>query len=481
MRRRGLRWLTLLWAVVSVAAVPVGSVVAVGIVASRAAAEPVIPLPQFSEYRIPDTAHPAPPSSWAEYVDLGFLVVALAASTAAALFWRRRGVLLVVTIVALVWLGFWRKGCVCPIGATQHMAEAAVDPTYAISWTVAAWFALPIIAALLFGRTFCGAVCPLGAIQELVAIRPRRVPEWLDHALGLVPFFYLGTAVLLAVSGAGYIICRYDPFVGFFRRSGELGMIVFGGALLMLGLVVGRPYCRYLCPYGAILSVAARLARWHVRIAPEACVACRLCEDACPYGAIREPTVAQTSDARRAARRRLGWTLAALPLLVALGALLGSAAGRPLAQLHPTVWLAEIVAREQAGKLTGVHKRIEAFHATGKSADALYTEADALVGQFRRGARLLGAWFGLVVGVKLVHLNLRRGRSEYIADPARCVSCGRCFWYCPLEQARRGWITEADQQAWLASLEADRADLPGRHDGDELRQPAPAPRSEPAT
>jgi len=137
------------------------------------------------------------------------------------------------------------------------------------------------------------------------------------------------------------------------------------------------------------------------------------------------------------------------------------AAGPPVAGLHPTVRLARVVALEQAGKLTGVHHRIEAFHATGKPADVLYAEAGTLVGRFRRGAGLLGAWFGLVIAVKLVHLNLRRARTEYIADPARCVACGRCFWYCPLEQARRGWITEAEKQAWLASLEGGRDNEPG--------------------
>ena len=50
------------------------------------------------------------------------------------------------------------------------------------------------------------------------------------------------------------------------------------------------------------------------------------------------------------------------------------------------------------------------------------------------------AWVGLVIGVKLVHLSIRRRREEYVPDRAGCVSCGRCFWYCPGEQARLGLI-----------------------------------------
>jgi NosR/NirI family transcriptional regulator, nitrous oxide reductase regulator len=44
--------------------------------------------------------------------------------------------------------------------------------------------------------------------------------------------------------------------------------------------------------------------------------------------------------------------------------------------------------------------------------------------------------------VKLIHLSLRRRRTDYQPDRAACVSCGRCFWYCPGEQVRQGWIQE---------------------------------------
>ncbi len=69
------------------------------------------------------------------------------------------------------------------------------------------------------GRSFCASVCPLGAVQELVAVRPVQVPTWIDHALGLLAYVYLGAAVLFAATGTAWIICRYDPFVGLFRLS----------------------------------------------------------------------------------------------------------------------------------------------------------------------------------------------------------------------------------------------------------------------
>ena len=166
---------------------------------------------------------------------------------------------------------------------------------------MAAIFALPIIFTLFFGRTFCAAVCPLGAVQELVALRPVSVPAWLDHALGLLAYVYLGAGVLFAATGTAFVVCRYDPFVGFFRHSASANMLILGACFLVGGIFVGRPYCRYLCPYGAILGLVSRCRSGTCKIPPDECIQCRLCEDACPYGAIREPTVALPPAERRTA------------------------------------------------------------------------------------------------------------------------------------------------------------------------------------
>ena len=262
-------------------------------------------MPSFSRYEIPQTQNPAPLPDWREWLDVAALAVALGLASWLAIVRRSRRGLFLLAIVSLAWLGFWRKGCICPIGAMQNVALALCDPTYAVPAAAVAIFALPLAFTLLFGRTFCAAVCPLGAIQELVAVRPQKVPLWLDHSLGLLPFVYLGAAVLLAATDTAFLICRYDPFVPLFRRSGDVNMLVLGGCFLVVGMFVGRPYCRWLCPYGAILGLASRVAKRHLQIPPEECIRCRLCEDACPYNAIREPTVAPAADQRRLGRRRV--------------------------------------------------------------------------------------------------------------------------------------------------------------------------------
>ena len=58
---------------------------------------------------------------------------------------------------------------------------------------------------------------------------------------------------------------------------------------------------------------------------------------------------------------------------------------------------------------------------------------------------MLGAWTGFVIGVKLLHLSVRRRRDDYQADRAGCVSCGRCYWYCPVEKVRLGLIKDVSE------------------------------------
>jgi ferredoxin len=407
---------------------------------SGATAVERFPPPDFSQHALPTTTTPPPRAEGFEYLDLAALVAALGLASYLAIVKRSRRGLLALSIVSLAWLGFWRGGCICPIGSIQNVSLCVFDPGYALPWTVAAVFALPVLATLFFGRTFCAAVCPLGAVQELVALRPVNVPVWLDQSLGLLSYVYLGLGVLFAACGAAFVVCRYDPFVGFFRRNGTEDMLILGACFLAGGIFVGRPYCRYLCPYGAILGLLSKVSKWHAKIPPDECIQCRLCEDACPYGAIREPTVAEPVSGRRRGRRRLALLLAACPVLVAAGFWLGRQLETPLSRVHPTIRLAERVRLEQTGRVEGTTDSSDAFRTTGRLPEDLYHEAALMGGRFRTAGGWFGAWVGLVVGVKLVYLSVRRRRSDYQPDRAACVSCGRCFWYCPSDQARQGWI-----------------------------------------
>ncbi|HBY62868.1 MAG TPA: hypothetical protein DEH78_23850 [Solibacterales bacterium] len=240
-------------------------------------------------YKTPAVQKPLPRDYWLQVFDVVLLAAALGVSSWVVLKKRNRRWLMALAIFSLAYFGFYREGCVCPIGSIQNIAVAFTDPLYSIPLVVIATFFLPLFAALFFGRAFCGGVCALGALQEVVVLKPVQVPRKLDRALGLLKYVYLVLAILFALKPAiarDFVICRFDPFVGFFRHSGPPHMLMIGGAFLVAGLFVGRPYCRWLCPYGALLNWCSRIAKRGVSITPHRELDCGLCREACPYGAI---------------------------------------------------------------------------------------------------------------------------------------------------------------------------------------------------
>jgi ferredoxin len=412
---------------------------------AAAFAEPRFPPPDFSEtnHQLPLTSTPPAREFWLQFADIAVLAACLGFATWLVYRRRSRRGVVWLGLFSLLYFGFWRKGCVCSIGAAQNVALALFDPSCAVPLAVTAFFALPLVVALFAGRTFCAAVCPHGALQDLVLLKPRQVPAWLEQALGLLPFLFLGAGVWLATTGSIFLFCQYDPFVPLYRFGGRSTMVLAGAGLLLLGTVVGRPYCRFACPYGALLKLAASVAKWRVRVTPDRCTRCRLCEQSCPYGAIREPEAGDANPLTLARdRRRLGWILALLPVLLLAGLWVGDRLSGPAGGLNPHVALArDYLANPDPSAAPGPLTPAEqALSRARQDPQGVLQRGVQLEHKIRIGGWLFGAWAGLVIGGKLISLALRRTRTDYEPDRGACLACARCFADCPQELARRGLL-----------------------------------------
>lgn len=403
-------------------------------VAIQTQAEFRFPMPEFATgYEYPAVHTPAP-SNVMVGQDVVMLVLTLALGSFLVLKRRKRREIFLLTFFSIIYFGFIRKGCVCSVGSVQNVIAGLSSSGFGVSLTVLIFFALPLITALFFGRIFCAAICPLGAVQEAVAVKPVKVPLAVEKVLSIFPYIYLGLTVLSVVMGAGFIICKYDPFVGFFRLGASFGMLLFGGFMLVLGVFVARPYCRFLCPYGVLLNWMSRLSKYHATITPGKCVKCKLCADSCPYNAINPPVPAASPEDQTRGARRLGLLLVLVPILMLIGSFVGGLLKEPLSRMHSTVQLAERMAAEERGRYTETSIETEAFRASDTPNKKLYEEAVALKADFAVAGKWFGAFIGLVIGCKLIAVSVHRRRDGYEPDRGTCLSCGRCFKFCPVKK-----------------------------------------------
>jgi polyferredoxin len=152
--------------------------------------------------------------------------------------------------------------------------------------------------AFLFRKAFCSWLCPVGTISEYLWRVGRkmfgrnfRIPGWMDIPLRGLKYLLLGFfvwAVAGMPSGAiesfmhsPYGLIAAVKMLNFFRFLSVTGLVVIG-LLAVASLFVENFWCRYLCPYGALLGLASLASPHRIRRNAESCIDCAKCARACP-------------------------------------------------------------------------------------------------------------------------------------------------------------------------------------------------------
>jgi polyferredoxin len=392
------------------------------------------PRPEFeTDYNYPVNNLPAQRAPDWEYFDVFVLIAALALTSWLVLKKRSRKGLILMSVFSLAYFGFYRQGCICAVGSVQNVALSLFNPGYAIPLTALLFFIIPLVFALLYGRVFCAGVCPLGAIQELTGIKPLKISKGAQVLLSSVPFIYLGIAVLFAALNSRFLICSYDPFIGIFRMDGPSVMITFGVLLLLAGVFVNRPYCRFLCPYGVLLNLFSRFSGRHLSITPSSCNNCRLCEEACPYDAILPARDQNETVTISKSRKNFIIILLLVPLIAAASAFAFYRLSPALAGINKNVLLAREIRQEKATGISSESKAAVAFRESGKTEDQLFEDEKIILQRFQKASPWTGIFLGISLGIGLLSLTVHVRRDEYRPDKGKCFSCGRCFRYCPVK------------------------------------------------
>jgi len=155
-----------------------------------------------------------------------------------------------------------------------------------------------LLISFVFRKAFCSWLCPVGTLSEALWKLGRRMFKrnwamfrWLDIPLRglkylLLAFFVYAVAGLSAEAINAFLTSPYGlvadvKMLNFFRHMGTTAGITLA-VLALLSLVYQNFWCRYLCPYGALMGLASLLSPARIRRSEPRCIDCGKCAKACP-------------------------------------------------------------------------------------------------------------------------------------------------------------------------------------------------------
>lgn len=191
---------------------------------------------------------------------LGSIVALIAVLLGAVvpLFTNNRRLHLVQLVVNVVVLGLWTGTFV---SYTLFLRLFAGGVSLSAIGTLAAPLLMLIVALLypLAGRSghYCAHVCPFGSAQELagkLSRRKLRITPRMLRVLTALRNLLWGVLMALLLTGTCTAWIDYELFTAFIYSSASVWVIVLAMLFLVLSVWVPRPYCRFVCPTGALMK-----------------------------------------------------------------------------------------------------------------------------------------------------------------------------------------------------------------------------------
>lgn len=189
----------------------------------------------------------------------------------------------------------------CPLGALQAVIGSA---KYQFSFYIVGML---LLFGGLLGRFICGWICPFGLIQELFYKLPTEKckADYKIKKLGFLKYVFLVFFVILgpllflnaANQGTPYfckLVCPVGALEGgiplvFMNDSlqGAIGLLFYWkifllGFVIFLSIVIFRPFCRLVCPLGAIYGLFNKVSLYQLRMNDAKCTGCAACQSVCP-------------------------------------------------------------------------------------------------------------------------------------------------------------------------------------------------------
>lgn len=225
---------------------------------------------------------------WARTAIQSFFLV-LVALTALSTFLKEAG-------IALPLLPEVSLHAICPFGGVVSIYKFATVGTL-VQKIHDSSFILMIIVLFLtiaFGPVLCGWVCPFGTFQEWFGKLGRKIfgkrynhfiSSNIDRYLRYIRYIVLASVVYVTATSAKLVFQEYDPYYALFNFwSSEVTIIalIILGVIIVMSLFIERPWCKYACPYGALLGILSIFRIFKIRRNTSSCISCKACDKGCP-------------------------------------------------------------------------------------------------------------------------------------------------------------------------------------------------------
>ena len=186
---------------------------------------------------------------------------------------------------------------VCPFGGVETFYSLVTGSGFVHKTHASSVILLLIVLAvtLVFGAVFCGWFCPFGTFQEFIGklghrLFPKlynRIPRAIDRPLRFIRYGVLVFILVMTARVGKMVFESFDPYAALMNfLTGEAPALALGvlAVVAVASLFVERPFCRWFCPFGALLGLVGMISLFRPRRNADTCIGCRQCDKSCPMG-----------------------------------------------------------------------------------------------------------------------------------------------------------------------------------------------------
>lgn len=222
------------------------------------------------------------------YIQAAFLIIAVIVTINHVLLQSGKG---------LKWLSNSYLHYVCPICGITTIQQVIFSDTLIrdkLLNPVTIVVTISLLIAVILGPVFCGWMCPFGAYQDLLARlgkklfnknyntavkhKAHNILKWLRYVV-LILVIYMTSRSYISLLEK---INPYHSLLNFFQNKFTLSGFIILFAISLISLIIQRPWCKYLCPYGALLGLSNKFRLLTIKNQKKTCVKCRKCDNRCP-------------------------------------------------------------------------------------------------------------------------------------------------------------------------------------------------------